>query len=216
MKHFFEKYWPILGLVSIVTLILITNHVPNAFLTGGDNLHPEFNLSENIKRSIFSVWQEYQGVGLLAGMGHASDLLRQLLLGIFMAIMPVESVRYFYTILTLIIGSIGSYFLIFKILHEEEHEENLLKNQLVAITGAVFYLLNLATLQQYFTAFEVFTAHFAALPFLILTAVNYFQKPTRKNLFIAGLISFLASPGDYVPTLFIVYLMAASILGLFL
>src|SRR4030042_467948 len=62
----------------IVLLISCLNYSSNTWLSGWDNLHPEFNFSLNIKRSFFSVWQEYQGLGLLGGMGHASDLFSQM------------------------------------------------------------------------------------------------------------------------------------------
>lgn len=214
MKSFLYKYFPYLVIGIVVAIIGVINHKSGTFLTGGDNLHPEFYFSENIKRSFFSVWQEYQGLGLLGGMGHASDILRQFFLLLLSFIIPDNFIRYSWTILTLFIGTAGAFALIKRLIIKYWKTE-LLKLNMIALTGSLFYLLNLSTIQSYFTPFEVFTAHFASLPWLILTGINYFKNPNRKNLLIAGAVSFISAPASYVPTLFLVYLMAVLISTLF-
>ena len=67
-------------ILIITSFVAFKNYTPNTFLTGWDNLHPEFNFKLNIERSLNAVWQEYQGVGLLGGMSHAADLPRQFIL----------------------------------------------------------------------------------------------------------------------------------------
>lgn len=205
---------PIFAILGLITIIIVTNYVPGTILTGGDNLHPEFNFLLNIKRSFFGVWQEYQGLGLLAAMGHASDFFRLLFLYFLSLFMPTESIRYFWTFLTLLIGGIGSYYLVLKVLQEKAEGSHEVKQKAVALSGAFFYILNLVTLQQYYTAFEVFTSHFAFLPWLLLTALNYFKHPSTKNLALSGIVLLLAAGGAYVPTLFVVYLLAVGILML--
>lgn len=215
MRSFFQSYFPILTLAVLVLIIALVNFVPGTFLTGGDNLHPELGFGLNIKRSIFSVWQEYQGIGLLGGMGHAADLLRQLFLFPFSLILEVNQIRWFWTFLTLFIGGAGAYFFFLNLI-ERIREQERLRAQIIALIGAIFYLLNLSTVQSYFTPFEVFTAHFAFLPWLLLVTVNYLTKPDKKNLLILGVMFILATPAAYVPTLFLVYLMASFILGIFI
>ena len=78
-----NKILPYLLLVSVFAVVLITNFSADTYLYGWDNLLPELNFSLNIKRSIFAVWQEYQGLGLLGGNGHAAELPRQLILYFF-------------------------------------------------------------------------------------------------------------------------------------
>jgi len=208
MKVFLTKHFPIIIIVFVVGLIAITNYSTGTFLTGGDNLHPEFNLSTNIQRSIFAVWQEYQGLGLLGGMGHSADLLRQLLLTLLSVALPVSGIRWLYTFATLFVGSAGTYFLSRKLI--QRFCSNLLfKQNLLALTAGLFYLLNLSTVQSYFTPFEVFTAHFAALPWLLFLTINFFEKRNSKNSLILGLGLLIATPGAYVPTLLVVYISAA-------
>src|SRR3989338_1652492 len=107
-----KRLLPVTLIGFVVVLIAVLNYKPGTILTGWDNLHPEYNFAANIKRSIFAVWQEYQGLGLLGGMGHSSDLLRQIFLLIFSSFIPVTFLRFFWTFLTLFIGGVGSYFLI--------------------------------------------------------------------------------------------------------
>src|SRR6476469_3381933 len=93
------RHWPVVTLFATVLLLFATSYQPGTFLTGWDNLHPEFYFSMNIQRSIFAVWQEYQGLGLLGGMGHASDLPHQLFLLGLSFILPLSTVRSLWTFL---------------------------------------------------------------------------------------------------------------------
>src|SRR5579859_7415316 len=111
MKRFVQTYWSILILGGITLLIALLNFKTNTFLIGWDGLVPEFNFGINIQRSFFAVWQEYQGLGLLGGMGHASDLVRQLILLFLSVVFPNDMLRYLWTFLMLFIGATGAYFL---------------------------------------------------------------------------------------------------------
>src|SRR5206468_3321865 len=82
--------------------------------------------------------------------------------------------------------------------------------------GGLFYVLNLATVQTFYAPFEVFTAHFASLPWLLLTLIHFAQHQTRKSLLLFVLVAFLTTPQAYVPTLFLVYLIAMVLLIPFL
>ena len=106
---FFKKilYPALLGI--IVATIAIVNYVPGTWLTGWDNLHTEFDFPMNVYRSIFSVWEEYQGLGLLAGMAHAADLPRQVFLWATSWFIPNSFIRYFYQYLMLFVGTFGTY-----------------------------------------------------------------------------------------------------------
>ena len=80
IKSFFVNNWPIVAIFLLVATLFATNYKAGTWLTGWDNLHPEFDFGTNIRRSVFAVWQEYQGLGLLGGMGHAAALVRELIL----------------------------------------------------------------------------------------------------------------------------------------
>jgi len=214
MKKIIEKIldniFPLFLLV-IVILFFLLNYKTGTFLSGWDNLHPEFDFGLNVKRSIFSAWQEYQGLGLLGGMGHASDLPRQIFLWLVSFVLPRNFLRYFYHFLMLLLGPLGVYFLLKEIIFRDS--EGLGKN-LACLIGAVFYLLNLATVQMFYSPFEPFSHHFAFLPWLFLANLNFLEKGSKVSLFFLLLISFLAVPQGYVLTLFLVWLCALSLVFL--
>lgn len=193
-------------LALLIVIIVITNYQPGTILTGGDNLHPEFNPLLNIKRSIFAAWQEYQGLGLLGGMGHASDIVRQIFVLMLSFLIPLENIRYLMTFIYLFVGVFGAYFLLRKVLKPFSVSD------MFPLIGSVFYLLNLATVQAFYTPFEAFGVHFAFLPWLFLSAINYFQCPNSKNTLMLGIVLLLATPAAYVPTLFLVFILSTAIL----
>lgn len=133
-------------------------------------------------------------------MGHASDLPRQIFLLICSFFLPVSFLRYFYTFLMLLIGPLGMFYLL----------KYLIRRKQPAFLGALFYLFNLATVQTFYVPFSTFTTHYAFLPWLIFVLIRYLRKPTRKNLLWFAIVSILAIPQSYVPTIFIVYLMAIT------
>ncbi|MBU3956754.1 hypothetical protein KKI19_00535 [Patescibacteria group bacterium] len=181
-------------------------------LSGWDNLHPEFNFFLNIKRSIFAVWQEYQGLGLLGGMGHASDLPRQLFLWLTSFILPTHLLRYFYHFLMLFIGPLGIYFLLKKIILVRFKEN---QKEIASFIGAIFYLFNLATLQMFYVPFEPYSTHFAFLPWLFLVNLNFLNRGDKRSFVFLLLVNILAIPQGYVATYFLVYFIFLSIVFLF-
>jgi hypothetical protein len=195
-------------LVSVWLIIVATNVQSGTWLTGWDNLHPEFDFALNIKRSLFAVWQEYQGLGLLGGMGHAADLPRQLILWAASVVLPTHLLRYFWTFSMLLIGPLGVYVLLHDIFFVKT------KNSLFALVGALFYLLNLATLQMFSVPFEPFVTHFGFLPWLVWGFFRFMERPSKKSFLALTAINVLAIPQGYVPTIFLVYLAVLSILSL--
>jgi hypothetical protein len=211
LKNLLFKTWPILVILSLNLVIFKQNYIHNTQLLGWDNLVPEFNPWVNIQRSIFAVWQEYQGLGLLGGMGHASDLMHELILLILSFALPLNILRYIWVFLMLSLGALGTYFFTDKVILSLS-SLNRSKNQFIALLSGVFYIFNLATVQTFYVPFEAFIAHFAALPWLLLTSVLFYQKPSRKNGFILAAVLFLSAPASYIPTLFVVYFISISIL----
>ncbi|HSW47699.1 MAG TPA: hypothetical protein VLG67_01340 [Candidatus Saccharimonadales bacterium] len=214
-------------------MLFATNYKPGTILSGWDNLHPEFDFGLNIQRSIFAVWQEFQGLGLLGGMGHASDLPRQIFLLILSLVLPTDSLRYIWTFLMLFTGSAGAYYLIKHVLSWNidfsNHLESRIKNQelredktvirnsyfLLPFLGACFYLLNLATVQMFYTPFEAFSAFFGFLPWLLLASLLYFnstKKTAKKYLLFLAIVLLFATTSWYVQTFFIVFVIALSIM----
>ncbi|HUV71974.1 MAG TPA: hypothetical protein VMW25_03110 [Clostridia bacterium] len=207
----FRKNWPVFLIFLVVLLVSFFNYQPGTFLTGWDNLHPEFDFELNIKRSLFAAWQEYQGLGLLGGMGHAADLFRQLFLWLVSFLLPISFLRYFYQFLMLLLGPLGVYFLARDIIFEKHERET---RSAAGLTAAFFYLFNLATLQMFFVPYEAYAAHFGFLPWEFWSALSFLRHPSKKNLLWVFLINLLALSQGYVATYFLVLLLALGLLFL--
>lgn len=185
----------ILLLAAIEIVLFITNYTPGTYLMGWDNLMPEFNLWLNLKRSLFGVWQEYRGLGLLDGLSQAATLFHTLYIAILSLVLNQSMVRYVFIFGTHLVGGIG-FFLLLK---------HLTKNAKASFFGALFYMLNIAVIQMYFAPLEAFAVHFAALPLLAFFAIKAIDKPSLKNYLIFFLFALLTTPQSFVPTLFIVF-----------
>ena len=201
--------WPTILITVIVLLVAGLNYQPGTFLSGWDNLHPEFNFAVNLRRLFFSAWQEYQGLGLLPGMGHAADLFRQLFLRSLAFFLPIAFMRYFFHFLMLLLGPLGLYFLLKNFVLAQENDSWQRKRG--ALVASFFYLFNLATLQLFFVPYEAFSLHFAFLPWLFLVVLKFLEKPTKKHLFWLVAVNLLAVAQGYVATFFLVYLTSLSL-----
>jgi hypothetical protein len=205
MKKIF-RFWPIIVLFLITLGLGMINYKFGTWLTGWDNLHPEFNFWINIKRSLFAVWQEYQGLGLLGGMGHATALPREISLLIMSFVVPVHLLRYVWTIGMLGIGAAGTYLLLQQYLLPKilaHGSQRVIKT--AALIGSLFYLTNLATIQMFHVPYEAFSAHFGYLPWLIYGFLLLLEHPTRKRIIFFTILNIISATQAYVPTLFVVY-----------
>lgn len=196
-------YISLLGLIELVLFFL--NYKPGTWLIGWDNLLPELNFSANFKRGLYSVWQEYRGLGLLDGMAHAASLVHTLFLFVLSLVVPKQLLRWLFTFLMHFLGGIG----VFKLVKRFKHKDS----ELVAFLSSIFYLFNFATIQMFYAPLEVFSVHFIALPWLCLLLLKYLDKANKKNLFYLFLASFLFSTQGFVPTVFIsFFILVISIL----
>lgn len=196
-----KKIWPQLFLFFLVTVLCYQNFTPDTYLIGWDNLPVELDLGINLERTFNAVWQEYQGLGLLGGMAHGADLIRQLLLWPLSLILKQEWLRYFWNYLTLLFGVLGAFRLFTYLLRNNK------QRQLLAVLGASFYLLNLGTVQNFYVTFEPFAAFFAFFPWLIYYFLSYLEQSTKKNLLWFIVFSLLGTIFAYVQTVFVVYLL---------
>lgn len=195
---------PVLILIISVALVAIFNFT-SSYLIGWDNLLSEMNLGLAIKGSVFSVWQN-EALGFLSGNAHAADLPRQILL-LPLSLLPLNLIRQIFTFAMLLVGGLGAFFLIRKLVF---YEKNRLLNLAIPLIGAMFYIFNLSTIQTFYVPFEPFVVHFAFLPWLILVALNLIANRNRKSLLFFLLVNFLAIPQAQVPTIFFVYLFSLS------
>jgi len=190
----------------LTSLLIFLNYEPNTWFTGWDNLHPEFNPDINLKRALDTTWQEYQSLGLVGGMGHAADLLRQLFLIPFYSFLHPSLIRYLFAFITLTLGPIGTYFLTRHTLTNFPRF-SINTKIIAAFFAGLFYLLNLGTLQTFYAPFETFIAFYASLPWLLLSVFVYLDSPTRRHLLFLILVNLLSTPSFYIQTLFLVYLL---------
>ena len=207
MKNIFSKvFYPLLILI-LVGFLAWKNFTPGTFLSGWDTLHPEFNFSLYFNRAFYGAWQEHQGIGAPAAQAHASELTRLPVVYLLSLVLPENLVRYSFFFLTWALGALGAYFLARQILSEHSNKYV----NWASFLGAVFYLLNLATLQQYFDPLEMFAVHFAALPWLILLAAKYLRDAGKKNLIWFSVATLLSSSMAATATLFYFYLVGFSL-----
>lgn len=202
---FLKRNFFLLLLVVIIVFICFKNYQPHTFLSGWDTLHPEFNFGLNFSR-LLSVWHYEQGLGAIPGHSTMADIPRLVILWVLSLIFPLSSLRYLYIFICLFLGPIGMYFLILKLT-----DKKFPYSQLIAFVSALFYLLNLSTLQQFYVPFEMFTTQYGFLPWIILFSLKFLEDGGKKNLIIFSLITLLATPQAYAAQLwyafFIVFLL---------
>ncbi len=206
-------------LLAVVGILAFTNYVPDSWLTGWDNLQQELNFNINWERHLDSAWQEYQGLGLPATMAHASDLVRLAFVKVLNFVVASHDLRYVYLFLCLAIGALGLYsllnWLIFQLRERKHLDISTTQARAVAFIGALFFILNLGTLQNFYAPIEMFPTAWAFLPWLFLYVFKCLEKPVAKHFLIFGLISLLATPMAYTPTIFAVYALAVGLIFIF-
>ena len=202
---FLNRYKAIALLIIVEAILFWTNYKQGTFLVGWDNVYSELNFNANIQRSIFSIWQEYRGLGVVDGMAHAALLPHTLFTLLLSKFFPLNLIRYITHFVLHLLGGIGIYFLLKKLVDRE----------IEALFGALFYILNLVTIQMFFTPLEVFSYHFAALPILIYFTNEFLEKGRKKRLILFSLLSILSLPQAHVPSVFLVYFFAISVTIIF-
>lgn len=205
MFKLFKQFKFEIILTIIVGILFYANYTPGTYLSGWDNLQTELNPFLAIKRSFFAVWQEYQSFGLTAGMAHSSDLVRSISIWFVSLILPNHLIRYFFHIMMVLIGAIGVFNLLKYVGYKNEKTP-------LAFLGALFYILNLGTIQIFFLPYEPFSIFFAMLPWEILIFLKFLKSPEKRNTITLIVINVLATPQAYVQTIFAVYLI---VLGCF-
>ncbi|MFZ2202672.1 MAG: hypothetical protein WAV56_04775, partial [Microgenomates group bacterium] len=204
IKHWLVAHWPLFLLIGIIAILAFLNYQSNTQLIGWDNLQSDFNLDLNIRRAFFSVWQEYQSLGLLGGMAHAADITRLLFLSLLGRIgFPQTTLRYSWHFFALALGPISTYFLLHHIFLKPKFDPQTKK--IASFLGALFYLLNLATLQYFFTPYESFSSFYAFFPLLLLVVINYLDNPKPKETFVLVITLLASTSAFYVQTLFLTF-----------
>lgn len=193
IRRFIQTHWPPLLLLTLGVAACITNTTPGTFLSGWDTLHPEFDIPLNLSRAFFGAFQPQAGLGAVAAHSHIADLPHILIIALFSLVFPLWAVRYLFIFLCFLLGPLGMYRLLSHLLPRR-----------ISFIGALFYMLNIGTVQMFYVPFEMFTVQYAVLPWLFFFATDYiFTKHTRSFWgFCVAVI--LAAPMAYAATLWYV------------
>ncbi len=191
-------------LVFISLFICYKNYTPGTYLTGWDTLHPEFNYGIYLKRIILGAWQSHQGLGSPASQAHASEIPRIMIIGLLDIFFTTNFIRYLFAFLMLILGPMGVYFFLKKIIFKDM---GCFSTQAGSFLGGLFYLLNLGTLQHFNVPLEMFLVQYAFLGWVFLFLTSFYQEGRKKDLIWFSVITFFGAPQAHTPTLFYVYVM---------
>ena len=207
------KYISLLLVAAVSIVICVKDYRPETYLSGWDTLHPEFNLNLYGERVFFGAWQEHQGLGAPAAQAHLSELPRLPVLWLLTTFFPQDMVRYLFFYLTYILGGIGTF--VFIRYGWFETKKNSIYSWSAGI-GALFYLLNLGTLQQFSVPLEMFAVHFATLGFILLFFYRILKYGRKKDYVFFFIIQFLSGPSAHTTTLFYMVTITIFVWGVFL
>lgn len=211
MRSTLQKHYKIILsltlLVGVVALIALSSFKSGTWLTGWDNLHPEFDFWLNIRRGFFSTWKSFQGLGAVSGIALSSELPHQILLWSLSTFLPRNQLRFMWTIAMLAAGSIGMFFFTKSQLTSPRTKYR----QTVATLSGLFYLLNFGTVQHFYTPYESFTIQYGFFPWVALSALKFLKQPSWKNAGWVSLAAILIMPIAYVPTVFIVTMLCIGV-----
>jgi len=196
-------------LVVICLFLVARNYQPETWLSGWDTLHPEFNFPLYFKRIFFGAWQEHQGLGAVASQSHPAEIIRMLFYYPLSLLLPQSLIRYSYFFLALILGPLGVYCFLEKIIIPKNLSRT--SRQAASFCGGLLYLLNLGTLQHYYFPLEMFATQYAALGWLFLFASRFFKNSQRKDLLWFAVVTLLAAPAAHTATLFFAYFLSLSL-----
>lgn len=203
---------PLFLVLAVGFAIALANIVPGTFLSGWDNVHAEFNLGNYARRVLFGAWQEHQGLGGPAAQGHAAEIARLPILYLLSWFLPLNLQRYAFIFLMYIIGGVGAFYYL-KNFWLSRHK-NL--SPWIASLGAIFYLLNTLTLQQFYIVFEMFAVQFAGLPFLLMSIHYLARGINKRSLLVFILIQFFIAPSAHTPTVFYLGMLFSVVYAFFL
>ena len=195
-------------LLGIIFLLLFKNYTAGTILIGWDSLHPEFNFPEAFTRTFDGVWRSEQGVGALGAHGDIADLPRVVFVWLLSFVVSTSFLRYAYFFACLVLGPLGVYFFLKYILRKESENLWIYPS---ALLGALYYLLNLSTLQNFYVPLEMFPTAFAFAPWLIFYGSRYLKEGGKLNLGLWFLLLIVSSPMAYAATLWY-----ATFAGLFI
>jgi hypothetical protein len=216
LRNFFSNlrnHLPLLLVIVVALAVALTNIDFSAYYSGWDNIHAEFNLSRYFNQVFFGAWSEHQGLGAPSSQAQLSEITRLPILFVLKLLLPDHLVRWVFIFGMYLVGGIGAYLYLSRIWLGQKSGQF---KDWIAGLGAIFYLLNLLTLQQFYISFEMFMVQFALLPFLFFSLHRLNQDWSVKNLLYFILIQLLIAPSGHTPTVFYLGVIFSLIYAFFL
>jgi hypothetical protein len=201
-----QRIWWVGAIFVLVVAIAFTNHIPNTTLSGWDTLHPEFDLAGYTSRVINGAWQQHQGLGAPPSQAHAAELVRIPILWLMSLLMPLNLIRYVFLFLMIYIGCIGIAVFVNSLFIGKS------KSNFPGFIAAVFYLLSLVGVQQFYVPLEMFAIHYAVVPWLMLCLYKLTAEGEGKWTLWFVTLSILGAPQAHTATLYYVLI---ALMGIF-
>ncbi len=195
----FKNKLPLMVVIVTALLVAYQNIDINTYYSGWDNIHAEFDLARYARQVFFGSWLEHQGLGAPAAQAHLSEIPRLPILFFLQLLLPNNLIRYAYIFIMYLIGGIGTYLYLSKIWLGQKTGS--FKNWLASL-GAVFYLLHILTLQQFYISFEMFITQFAFFPFLLILIHKLAKNFNLQNIGLFIFLQLLIAPSGHTPTVF--------------
>ena len=212
-----KKFWnflktnlPLLVVIAVALFVCGVNFQPQATLSGWDTLQPELNLSQYFQRVFFGAWQPHQGLGAPASQAHLAELVRLPILWL-LQIFPNNWIRFFFFFICYVAGGVGVYYFLTRCWLRQTKFTTW-----PAAAAAIFYLLNLITLQHFYVPLEMFAVHFGTLPWIFLTVQHAVERQRLKDYWWFFVVIALAAPAAHTATLFYLYILFVGLYALFL
>ncbi len=211
MKKIIIKAVPLFVVIVLALVVVYKNVDVNRYYAGWDNILAEFDLGRYARQVLGGAWVEHQGLGAPAAQAQLADAVRLPVLWFLKIMLPENLVRQVFIFSMYVVGGVGSYLYLERVWIGRRI--SWLRPWLAGL-GAIFYLLGILTLQQFYIAFEMFTVQFALLPFVLLVVDRLAREPNRNNLVWFGLVQVLSAPSGHQPVLFYLGVMFAVVYGL--
>ncbi|MDO5561759.1 MAG: hypothetical protein Q4G02_03250 [bacterium] len=208
--RFLRLNLPLLTVIVVALFVCAVNFEPQATLSGWDTLQPELNLGQYFQRVFFGAWQPHQGLGAPASQAHLAELVRLPILWL-LQIFPNNWIRFFFFFICYIAGGVGVYYFLTRCWLRQTKFTTW-----PAAAAAIFYLLNLITLQHFYVPLEMFAVHFGTLPWIFLTVQHAVERERLKDYLWFFVAMALAAPAAHTATLFYLYIIFVGIYALFL
>lgn len=199
LSAFHWKYESIIILIWLVASVL--NIQPGHYLIGWDNLQVELNYWENLRRSFFSAWNEYYGLGAPSGHANSVEFFRLVISAPLYLIFPNWMFRYATHLLCWLFGGLSIYFL-------SKHITKGFDSRYLGVVPfvvSIFYMYNMGTVQVFYAPLEPFSFFYAFLPLAVYSIIKFLDYGKKSDYLFLVVSLLLLSISFQIQTFFVVF-----------